>query len=345
MTSPCNSSPPPDLLINGDSLRLTPRVRRAWHDAVNAHRRGEPPSPTTTATTSADGENPACKSIVDDVKEWWRRRRARQQQPQQQLPAFDRGAVIDDEGGGSGGVGGGGGAAEEPEHAPLPTAAEIEAQEGGAVMDSNSSSSSSSSSSADVLKALVGLEKETSCVVCLETPRHRSCFLPCGHASICYSCSLQSAIALSGACPLCRTRAIAIVTYEFVQEEVEDEHEAVRAQQTVEANLRAKRSAPAAGKGEIKAATAADESAAATNEKEREEPAEKKDQSQEEALEDEARDAGGGGGGGGVGVGEGGGGGGGGERSSSAVIWIAKVTGPSGPLLNYLTEDDLSRIS
>ncbi len=345
MTSPCNSSPPPDLLINGDSLRLTPRVRRAWHDAVNAHRRGEPPSPTTTATTSADGENPACKSIVDDVKEWWRRRRARQQQPQQQLPAFDRGAVIDDEGGGSGGVGGGGGAAEEPEHAPLPTAAEIEAQEGGAVMDSNSSSSSSSSS-ADVLKALVGLEKETSCVVCLETPRHRSCFLPCGHASICYSCSLQSAIALSGACPLCRTRAIAIVTYEFVQEEVEDEHEAVRAQQTVEANLRAKRSAPAAGKGGIKAATAADESAAATNEKEREEPAEKKDQSQEEALEDEARDAGGGGGGGGVGVGEGGGGGGGGgERSSSAVIWIAKVTGPSGPLLNYLTEDDLSRIS
>uniref|UniRef100_A0A7S2SUP2 RING-type domain-containing protein n=1 Tax=Rhizochromulina marina TaxID=1034831 RepID=A0A7S2SUP2_9STRA len=62
-----------------------------------------------------------------------------------------------------------------------------------------------------------GNEADTgvTCIICCyDIPRgHRAVFIPCGHTGMCYSCALDTAIALGGRCPICRAETASVVTF------------------------------------------------------------------------------------------------------------------------------------
>ena len=146
--------------------------------------------------------------------------------------------------------------------------------------------------------------------------------MPCGHASMCYACALQTSISLSGLCPLCRTQTIAIVTYEFAHEDMADEPEAVATQRDMEKKLRKTER----GEGERRDGAGNGNGAADSNKAE-DDIENYKEQSSSSRTVDCATN---------------------GaqytERTPDSFIWIAKVNGPHGELLDYLSSDDLERI-
>ena len=87
--------------IGGGRLAPTPRVRRAWHDAVNAYRRGETlPEATQSEEESAQAQReaprrPQLRSIAHDLRDWWRRRKEGGVSGQSRPRVFDRGELLE----------------------------------------------------------------------------------------------------------------------------------------------------------------------------------------------------------------------------------------------------------
>ena len=146
--------------------------------------------------------------------------------------------------------------------------------------------------------------------------------MPCGHASMCYACALQTAISLSGLCPLCRTRTVAIVTYEFAREDMADEPEAVATQRDMEEKLRKTERGEEERRGDV-----GNGNAAADSNKAEQDIGNDKEQSSTtptaNCVTNGDQYA---------------------EMTPDSLVWIAKVNGPSGELLDYLSSDDLERI-
>jgi hypothetical protein len=136
---------------------------------------------------------------------------------------------------------------------------------------------------------------EGGCIICCcDRPAYPACFVPCGHASMCYGCALDSAISLSGTCPLCRTKATAIVTYEPL--------ELLQLPKAELLGLQAMRRG-AGGAILLPRASASANGASANS----------------VAAVTRSGDG------------------------DTALCWVARVTGPTGALLNSLTSEDLAR--
>jgi len=136
---------------------------------------------------------------------------------------------------------------------------------------------------------------EGGCIICCcDRPVYPACFVPCGHASMCYGCALDSAISLSGTCPLCRTRASAIVTYEAL--------ELLELPKSELAGLQATR------RGAGGAIILPEKGA--------------KDGSAAELTTTTAES---------------------GDENEHVLCWVARVTGPTGALLDSLTAEDIAR--
>lgn len=140
------------------------------------------------------------QSFIDRIKASW----ATSNRPSTRVKPFDRGALPMEPApaaadGGGGGNGLGSGVRVNNRSSP-----EVRIPPGGLMRASSSRGN------------LLDFEKaEGGCIICCcDRPAYPACYVPCGHASMCYGCALDSAISLSGTCPLCRTKASAIVTYE-----------------------------------------------------------------------------------------------------------------------------------
>ena len=126
---------------------------------------------------------------------------------------------------------------------------------------------------------------------------------------MCYGCALDTAISMSGACPLCRTKCAAIVTYDALE---------LVPIPTSELNALCDASNRRQQKRQANRAAAAVTAAAEEEEEEEEEE-------EVEAVKVTAK----------ANVGAAG--------AATTLCWVARVNGPRGELLDSLTPDDIAR--
>jgi len=147
------------------------------------------------------------QSLIDRIKASW----ATSNRPGTRVKPFDRGALPEPAAAAAAGAasaaaadGGGGNGLGSGARVDNRSSPEVRMPPGGLMRASSSRGN------------LLDFEKaEGGCIICCcDRPAYPACYVPCGHASMCYGCALDSAISLSGTCPLCRTKASAIVTYE-----------------------------------------------------------------------------------------------------------------------------------
>lgn len=221
--------------------------------------------------TAAEGGERERQSLIERAKASW----ATTHRPDARAKPFDKGArpAPAAEGEGSGGGSSSGGRLSPPGTRPAPA------------------------STGDLLD----FEKaEGGCLICCcDRPAYPACFVPCGHAAMCYGCALDSAISLSGTCPLCRAKATAIVTYEPL--------ELLQLPKSELLGLQAMRRG--AGGAILLPRAHASANAAANG------------AASGGAAEPTRGD----------------------DGDEFALCWVARVTGPTGALLNSLTAEDLAR--